>query len=206
MTKIDHIVFDIGRVLIHWDPELVYLDLIPDADERQYFLSHICSPDWNLEQDRGRDWREAEDLLIADHPEKARLIRAYRGDWIKSVPHAYEDVAEVYAELIDAGHDLTLLTNFNQHTFLEAKEKFGFLTLARGETVSGDVRLVKPDAAIYAHHTSQHELNPATTLFIDDSANNIAAARQFGWQAIHFAGLEGAPKLRAELAAYGLDG
>ncbi len=205
MTKIDHIVFDIGKVLIHWDPQLVYLDLIPDADERQHFLNNICSPEWNLEQDRGRDWREAEDLLIADHPDKADWIRAYRGDWIKSVPHAYDDVAAVYSGLIEAGHDVTLLTNFNQHTFLEAREKFEFLTLARGETVSGDVRLVKPDPAIYAHHTSQQELDPANTLFIDDSANNIAAARQFGWQAVHFAGLEGAPKLQAALAEYGVN-
>ena len=78
MTKIEHIVFDVGKVLVHWDPELVYLNLIPDADERTHFLTKICSPEWNAEQDRGRDWEEAEDLLIAEHPEKAELIRAYR--------------------------------------------------------------------------------------------------------------------------------
>ena len=92
MSQIDHIVFDIGKVLIHWDPELPYLDLLPDPAVRQAFLRDICSPDWNLEQDRGRDWREAEELLIADHPEKAGLIRAYRQRWHMSVPHAYADV------------------------------------------------------------------------------------------------------------------
>ena len=205
MTKIEHIVFDVGKVLVHWDPELVYLDLIPDKDERLHFLNVICSPEWNVEQDRGRDWHEAEELLIADHPEQAELIRAYRGDWIKSVPHAYEDIVELYLQLMQNGHDVTLLTNFNQHTFVEAKEKFDFLTHARGETVSGLVQLIKPDPAIYAHHTNAHDLKPSNTLFIDDSAHNITSARQYGWQAIHFAGLEGAPKLRAALSEHGLD-
>ena len=205
MTKIDHIVFDVGKVLIHWDPELVYLDLIPDPQERQHFLDVICSPQWNMEQDRGRDWGEAEDLLIADHPEKADLIRAYRGDWIKSIPHAYDDIIGVFSALIAKGHDVTLLTNFNQHTFVEAKEKFDFLTHARGETVSGLVRLIKPDPAIYAHHTSAHGLDPARTLFIDDSAHNIESAKGYGWQAIHFAGLEGAAKLSSALNDHGID-
>lgn len=205
MTKIEHIVFDVGKVLIHWDPELVYLDLIPDPAERQHFLTTICSPEWNAEQDRGRDWRDAEELLIADHPEKAHLIRAYRGDWIKSVPHAYDDMVELYGRLINDGHDVTLLTNFNQHTFLEAKEKFDFLTHARGETVSGLVELIKPDPAIFAHHTTAHDLNPATTIFIDDSAHNIASAQQYGWQAIHFAGLEGAAKLKQALSDHGIE-
>ena len=205
MTKIEHIVFDVGKVLVHWDPELVYLNLIPDAEERNHFLSRICSPEWNAEQDRGRDWGEAEDLLIAEHPEKADLIRAYRGDWIKSIPHAYDDIVSLFHDLITAGHDITLLTNFNQHTFLEAKEKFGFLNRARGETVSGLVKLIKPDPEIYAHHTRAHELNPAQTVFIDDSAHNIDSARAYGWQAIHFAGVEGAPKLRSALNDHGID-
>ncbi|MEP0943637.1 MAG: HAD-IA family hydrolase [Rhizobiaceae bacterium] len=205
MTHIDHIVFDVGKVLIHWDPNLVYLDLIPDDEERQHFLTHICSPDWNMEQDRGRDWTEAEDLLITGHPEKAEWIRAFSKDWIKSIPHAYLDIVSVYEGLIDAGRDVTLLTNFNQHKFVEAKKKFDFLTRARGETVSGLVELVKPEPDIYAHHHSTHGLDPAATLFIDDSIANIEAARAAGWQAIHFAGLEGAAKLTAALKQHGID-
>jgi 2-haloacid dehalogenase len=100
---------------------------------------------------------------------------------------------------------VTLLTNFNQHTFLEAKEKFGFLTKARGETVSGLVQMVKPEPDIYNHHHTAHELDPAATLFIDDSAANIEAARGAGWQAIHFAGLEGSAKLTAALRHHGID-
>ncbi|NRB29505.1 MAG: HAD family phosphatase [Rhizobiaceae bacterium] len=205
MTRIDHIVFDVGKVLVHWDPHLVYLDLIPDADERSHFLTHICSPDWNLEQDRGRDWTEAEELLIAEHPEKEAWIRAFSADWVKSVPHAYEDIVGVYEGLIEAGRDVTLLTNFNQHKFLIAKDKFTFLKKARGETVSGEVQLVKPEAAIYSHHHDSHGLEPGKTLFIDDSIANVEAARQAGWQAIHFAGVEGATKLTAALQQHGIE-
>lgn len=205
MTQVDHIVFDVGKVLVHWDPHLVYLDLIPDADERAYFLTHVCSPDWNLEQDRGRDWTEAEELLIAEHPDKADWIRAFSGDWIKSIPHAYEDIVGIYEGLIASGRDVTLLTNFNQHKFVEAKGKFNFLTKARGETVSGEVKLVKPEPEIYSHHHDAHGLEPSRTLFIDDSIANIEAARQTGWQAIHFAGAEGADKLVAALKQHGIE-
>lgn len=70
-SAIDHVVFDIGKVLLHYDPELAYLALIPDAAERRHFLATICSPEWNLEQDRGRGWREAEAQLIARPPQQA---------------------------------------------------------------------------------------------------------------------------------------
>ena len=88
---IDHVVFDIGRVLIHWDPEAPYRDLIPDEAERTHFLAEICNSAWNLEQDRGRPWAEAEEALIAEHPGKAELIRGYRRHWRTMVPHAYAD-------------------------------------------------------------------------------------------------------------------
>lgn len=204
MAQIRHIVFDIGSVLIHWDPELIYLDLIEDADYRKHFLQNICSPDWNLEQDRGRDWTVAEDALIQDHPELSEWIRAYRKHWIKSVPHAFDDVVDLFQALIEADHDVTLLTNFNHETLPEAKAKFGFLSKARGETVSGSIALVKPDHAIYHHHTEAFDLDPAQTLFIDDSEKNVVGAREFGWHAVHFAGREGAAKLATELKNFGI--
>lgn len=202
MAQIRHIVFDIGSVLIHWDPELIYLDLIEDAEYRQHFLQNICSPDWNLEQDRGRDWAVAEDELIRDHPEQRDWIRAYRKHWIKSVPHAFDDVAVLFESLIEAGHDVTLLTNFNHETLPEAKAKFDFLSKARGETVSGSIALLKPDHAIYHHHTQAFGLEPSQTLFIDDSEKNVTGAREYGWHAVQFAGREGAAKLASELKVF----
>jgi len=204
MTKIDHIVFDIGKVLIHWDAELIYTDLIPDQHERSRFLQDVCNGPWNLEQDRGRDWKIGEDLLIAEHPDKADLIRAYRARWITSVPYAYQDVVAVVEQLLDSGNDVTLLTNFNQETYLEAEEKYPFLKAPRGVTVSGRVGLLKPDAAIYNTHAAEFDLDPQHTVFIDDSAQNVEGARACGWEAIQFAGLEGADKLKNALGALGV--
>lgn len=205
MTDIKHIVFDVGRVLIHWDPELPYLDLIPDADERAEFLQNVCTPAWNLEQDRGRSWEEGEQVLIDAHPDKAPLIRAFKKHWIKSVPHAYLDVVALYERLIGSRRDVTLLTNFNQHTFVEASDKYSFLNSARGATVSGLEGLIKPEPEIYSLHDEKHGLRTHDTVFIDDSEANIAAAHAHGWQTVHFTGAQGAQHLAAELAKLGVD-
>ena len=184
---IEHIVFDIGQVLLHWDPERIYLDLIPNASDRKFFLDNICSPEWNLEQDRGRDWSEAEHLLIAKYPDKTDLIRAFKIDWIKSVPHAIQGSVDIMEKFIVDGRDVTMLTNFNQQTFVQACSAYPFLKVPRGVTVSGEVKLVKPDPEIYELHTSTFDLSPQACLFIDDSEKNVIAARNAGWTAIHFA-------------------
>ncbi len=183
MTTIKHIVFDIGRVLVHWDPEIPYRRLIPDEDRRKWFLSTVCSSAWNLEQDRGRSWVEAEDELIAMYPEHAELIRGYRLNWIETISHSYQDTVAIMERLISAGHDVTLLTNFNQETYLECEEKYPFLKEPRGVTVSGRVGLIKPDPEIYHHHTEAFDLDNEATLFLDDSDINVAGAKNAGWHA-----------------------
>lgn len=196
MSQIRHIVFDIGRVLLHYDPERPYRRIIPDAGRRRWFLDNVCTNAWNLEQDRGRGWAEAEALLIADHPEEADNIRAFRRHWREMVPHAYDDSVAILEGLIEKGHDVTMLTNFAADTFAEARRLYPFLERARGITVSGEVGLVKPDHAIYERHAETFGLDPAATLFIDDSEKNVAGARAAGWRALHFTGAE---RLRGEL-------
>ncbi|MEX0344922.1 MAG: HAD family hydrolase [Rhizobiaceae bacterium] len=186
MSDINHIVFDIGSVLLHYDPELPFRRLIPDEEKRRWFLDNVCTPEWNIEQDRGRAWKEAEDLLIAEHPDEADNIRAFRRHWHEMIPHHIEDSVAIMTMLIETGHDVTMLTNFASDTFLEASERFDFLNRPRGVTVSADVRLLKPDHAIYDHHTQTFGLEPAKTLFIDDSQKNVDGASDFGWQAVLF--------------------
>ena len=198
---IRHVVFDIGKVLIHWDPHLPYRDLIADEGERNLFLSEICSPAWNLEQDRGRDWGEAEAELIARHPERADLIRAFRREWRRMVPHAYDRSVAILHGLLRRGTDVTLLTNFAADTFLEAEAIYPFLVETRGVTVSGRIGLIKPDLAIYEHHAEAFGLDPAATVFIDDSLANVEGARAAGWRALHFTDGE---RLAGDLAALGL--
>jgi 2-haloacid dehalogenase len=201
MTEIRHIVFDIGKVLIHYDPDIPFSRLIPDAGERRWFFENVCTHDWNIEQDRGRSWEEAETLLIAKHPTHAENIRGFRRHWHEMIPHAYDDSAALMVRLIDAGHDVTMLTNFASDTFREIGERFTFLRRPRGVTVSGDVGFIKPQREIYDLHVSTFGLEPAVTLFIDDSAANVAGARQAGWQAVLF---QNAKTLEEDLERFGI--
>lgn len=201
MNEIRHIVFDIGRVLIHYDPDLPFSRLIPDATERRWFFANVCTSDWNIEQDRGRSWQEAESLLIAEHPAHIENIRNFRRHWHEMVPHAYEDSVTIMERLIEAGHDVTMLTNFAADTFAEARKRFAFLNRSRGVTVSGEIGLIKPDRAIYDHHATAFRLDPSATLFIDDSEKNVDGARRAGWQAVLF---QNAKTLEADLERFGI--
>ena len=201
MSGIRHIVFDIGKVLIHYDPDLPFSRLIPDAGQRRWFFDNVCTHDWNIEQDRGRTWAEAEALLIADFPDHEDNIRAFRANWHEMVPHCYEDSVAIMLGLIEEGRDVTMLTNFAADTFAEARQRFPFLDRPRGVTVSGEVGLIKPDRAIYQRHTADFGLDPATSLFIDDSPKNVEGAVDAGWQAVLF---EGAEKLEADLRRLGI--
>ncbi len=201
MTEIRHIVFDVGRVLVHYDPHQAYRELIPVDAEREAFLRDVCTSAWNIEQDRGRSWEEAEAEAIARHPDKHELIRAFRKNWHLMVSHEYPESIAILRSLIARGHDVTLLTNFASDTFREAQRRFPALAESRGVTVSGEVRLIKPDPAIYEHHTRSFDLTPSATLFFDDSPHNVEAARAHGWKAELFTSAE---KLRADLVRYGI--
>lgn len=198
---IDHIVFDIGKVLIHYDPDIPFSRIIPDAAERKWFFDNVCTHDWNVEQDRGRTWADAEALLIETHPDREEHIRAFRKHWHEMVSHSYDDSVAIMEGLIAEGRDVTMLTNFASDTFREAQVRFPFLTKPRGVTVSGDIGLIKPDIAIYEAHTESFGLNPAATIFIDDSAPNVEGAKKAGWDAVLFTGAE---QLRADLAERGV--
>jgi 2-haloacid dehalogenase len=198
---IDHIVFDIGKVLVHYDPNIPFSHIIPDEAERKWFFDNVCTHDWNIEQDRGRTWADAEALLIEVHPTREEHIRAFRKHWHEMVSHAYDDSVAIMEQLIADGRDVTMLTNFASDTFREAQVRFPFLTKPRGVTVSGDVGLIKPDIAIYETHAKCFGLNPAATIFIDDSAPNVEGAKAAGWDAVLFTG---ADALRADLVARGI--
>jgi len=202
MTPIRHIVFDIGSVLIHYDPNIPFSRFIPDPNERKWFFDNVCTHDWNIAQDAGRTWEEAEETLIAEHPTHAENIRNFRRHWHEMVSHAYDDSVAIMTGLIDSGHDVTMLTNFSDDTFRLAQEElFPFLNLPRGVTVSGRVKMIKPDPRIYDLHTKSFGLEPAATLFIDDNPANVQAAKDYGWQAVRF---ENPAKLRDDLARYGI--
>ena len=201
MSEIQHIVFDIGNVLLRWDPEIPFRRLIPDETQRRRFLAEICTPDWNVEQDRGRSWPDAEAELIGRFPGHTALIRAWRAHWHEMVPGSLEETTVILDQLFSSGQDVTALTNFAEDTFAEAQERFPYLRQFRGVTVSGRVKLVKPDPEIYRLHADTFGLTPAATLFFDDTAVNVEAARAAGWKAEHFIN---ASTMRADLARHGV--
>lgn len=201
MTEIRHIVFDIGRVLIHYDPDIPFRRIIPDADRRRWFFDNVCTSDWNLEQDRGRTIAAGEALAIAGFPGEEENIRAFYRHWHEMVSHAYDDSVAIMTGLIDAGHDVTMLTNFSAETYPRARKMYPFLDLPRGVSVSGELGLIKPDREIYDHHAKTFGLEPAATLFIDDSLKNVDGAIDAGWSAVQFTG---AGKLKSDLAEFGV--
>ncbi|CAN5144812.1 HAD family phosphatase [soil metagenome] len=186
MSHIHHIVFDIGKVLIRYDPHRGLMKSLPDPEERAWFLKVVCTEAWNLEQDRGRSWAEAEAVLITEWPDYAEQIRSFRINWARMVYDRISPTVALFERLIDEGRDVTLLTNFAADTFIEARGLYPFLNRPRGVTVSGEVGLVKPDLAIFALHQKTFSLDPGSTLFIDDNAANVAGAREMGWRALQY--------------------
>lgn len=194
-------VFDIGNVLIRWDPRNLFRRLIPDEEEMERFLAEVCTDDWNLEQDRGRSWAEAVAERVALHPDKADLIRAYDTGWHEMVPGSVEGTADVLLELEAAGVPLYAITNFSAEKYVEAVARFPILSRFRDTVVSAHEGLLKPDPAIYRRLFERTGIDPATAVFIDDSAKNVAGAEAVGMRAIRFVD---AADLRARLLALGL--
>lgn len=202
MATIKHIVFDIGNVLIGWDRERGFVEQIPDANERRWFLDNICTMDWNLEQDRGRSWEDAEELLIRQFPDHQDNIRTFRRNWAQMVIGEISGSVEILNALIANGHDVTMLTNFAGDTFEIAQERFDFLGFSRGVTVSAHISMIKPDVEIYQHHAQTFGLIPEHSLFIDDSLNNVKGAIAAGWNSVQFKNPE---TLKADLGRFGIN-
>jgi len=199
---IDTVIFDVGNVLIEWDPEHLYRKLIPDQVERSHFLANICTPEWNVQQDLGRSWAEAISELSTRHPDKHDLITAYSERWHEMVPGEISGTVEILEELKSAGVPLYAITNFSNEKFAETKTRFPFLATSFLDTVvSAEERIIKPDLRIFEILIERNRLNANACVFIDDSEKNIEAADQTGLNAVHFTGAE---KLRRDLKDLGL--
>lgn len=198
---IDAVIFDFGGVLIDWNPEYLYRKLISDLDQRRWFLTKVCSPDWNYEQDRGRDWSEAIAMKIAEHPQHAPLIRAYRERWPEMCGGTIADGVKLHSRLKAAGVPLYGLTNWSADTFDIGSRMFPILNDFRHVAVSGRLKMVKPDPEIYLHLLRTCNLTAANCVFLDDSPRNVEAARLLGLQAVLFSDGESAA---AELRGLGL--
>jgi len=192
------VVFDLGGVLIDWDPRYLYRKLLADEAAVEEFLATVCTPEWNAEQDRGRPFAEGVAELAERHPEHAADIAAYHERWPEMLAGEVPGSVEVLADLRAAGVPLYALTNWAAETFAITRERFEFLDWFCGLLVSGEEGMTKPDPAIFRLLLDRFGLDPAAAVFVDDSEANVAAARGLGIDAVRFTGPE---RLRRELSA-----
>ncbi|MGB4102240.1 MAG: HAD family phosphatase [Alphaproteobacteria bacterium] len=189
------IIFDLGGVLVDWNPDYLYRQLIPDAEERAHFLTHICSAAWNAEQDAGRGWYTAIAELVAQFPAHGSLIRAYRARWIEMIKGPIQDSVAILDTLKARDYPLYALTNWARDTYKLAQNHIP-VDRFDGIVVSGEVGLKKPDPRIFHLLLEKYGLDAHACCFIDDTRANIDAASALGFDCIHFHDPE---QLRTEL-------
>lgn len=187
MKIIKNIIFDLGGVLIDWNPDYMYQSLINDANERKFFLDNICTLAWNEEQDGGRSIEEANLLLISQFPDKKELILAFYERWEEMLKGPIKGSVDILRRLKEKkAHRIYALTNWSAETFPRALELYDFLHWFDGRIVSGEENTRKPFREIYDLTLSRFGLDPEETVFIDDNLRNIKAAEACGISAIHF--------------------
>ena len=196
------IIFDLGGVLIDWNPEYVFREVIPDEEKRRYFFENICTHDWNIEQDAGRLLADATEMLVKEHPDWEMEIRSFYGRWEEMLGGPIQDTVDLLRELRDAGdYRLLALTNWSHETFPVALERYDFLHWFEGILVSGEEKTRKPFPEIYELIIKRYDIDPSKAVFIDDSLKNVEAAQAVGLHGIHF---QGAAELRKALAVHGM--
>jgi 2-haloacid dehalogenase len=199
---INTVIFDLGGVLIDWNPEYVFRQLIPDKARRQYFFDHVCTHDWNIEQDAGRSLSEATETKVAEFPEWETEIRAYYGQWEDMLGGSIGGTVDILKTLINnPDYRVYALTNWSNETFPTALKMFDFLHWFEGIVVSGDEKTRKPFADIYEILLNRYAIEPSKAIFIDDSLKNVEGASAVGIHGIHF---QSPPQLKVSLKSIGV--
>ena len=201
LNDIKAIVFDLGGVLIDWDPRHMYRTVFDSEKEMEHFLSEIATLEWNSQHDAGVRWADGVAALSEEHPEYAHLIELYQQRWIDMLNGPIEGTVAILAKLKAAGHELHALTNWSNETFPIALARYDFLGWFEDIVVSGDEKVIKPDPRIFEILLERIGRNPYECVFIDDSAKNIEAARALGLIGIQFHNPE---QLETELVKLGI--
>lgn len=194
---INTIIFDLGAVLVDWNPHYLYRNLFTDEQEMKDFLANITTPDWNEEQDAGRSLQEGTELLVQQHPHHEANIRAFYARWEEMLGDAIEGTVEIFKQLKDGGnYKIYALTNWSAETFPVALQRYDFLNWFDGVVVSGAEKMRKPTPAFYQLLLDRYSVKAAEALFIDDNLRNVLAAEKLGIKSIHFSSAE---QLKSEL-------
>jgi 2-haloacid dehalogenase len=199
--RLSAVVFDIGGVLLEWDPRHVYRDVFDDEAEMERFLTEVCSREWHEDNDRGVLYADSCAALAARFPHYASEIRLWGERTEDMIAGPIDGTVQLLAELQAAGVPCYGLTNMEAETYPVRYERFAFLRSLRGTVVSSQEGVIKPDPEIFRRLFARFGLVPQETVFIDDADRNIDAARAFGMQTVLF---RSAVQLREELLALGL--
>ena len=194
------VVFDLGGVLIDWDPRYVYRDMGGEEAEIERFLATVATSEWNGQMDAGRPFAEAVAERIEAFPEHEAWLRAYHERWEDMLGGPIDASVAILKELKENETPLYALTNWSAETFPTALRLYDFLGLFEGIVVSGQVQKIKPNAEIFHHLVDDFDVRPADAVFIDDNLPNVEASRRLGFHGIHF---QGADALRTELEELG---
>ncbi len=196
------VVFDLGGVLVDWDPRNLLRKVMPGREaEMETILAEVLNHDWNLARDHGDSWSDAMADLVVAHPQWADVFRAYDERWAETLAGSHEDTVAVLRELHERKVPLYALSNWSAAKFPHAEERYEWLDWFEGVVVSGRVKLAKPDPAIFHYLLDTYGLQSEDILFVDDHEPNIVAARALGIETHLFRGAAG---LRADLVARGL--
>lgn len=195
-------IFDLGGVLLDWDPRHLYRKLFPgDEAAMEHFLATVCTTEWNECQDAGRSFSEAIQELLPRHPDKVELIEAFGKRFGEMIAGAIDGTVDVLAELKRNAVPVYAITNWSAETFPSQRERFEFLAWFQGIVVSGMEGVMKPDPRIFRILCERYRVAPESAVFIDDVAVNAEAAAALGIHGIHF---RSPNQLRRELVAIGM--
>lgn len=187
MQQIETIVFDLGGVLVDWNPMYLYRKIFSTDSEASEFLEKVCTFDWNEEQDAGRSLAAATQLLLEQFPQHELPIKAYYTRWEEMLGGPIEGTVELFSQLKRTKRFKTFaLTNWSAETFPKALARYDFLHWFDGRLVSGEEKTRKPFPEIYTALIQKFDLNPSTSLFIDDNLRNLAPAKAMGFSTLHF--------------------
>lgn len=184
---INTVIFDLGGVLIDWNPRYLYQKIFKTEEEIDYFLENICTSEWNEEQDGGRSLSDATRLLVEKHPEHKTAIEHYYNSWEEMLNGEISGTVEVLEKLKKSGkYKLYALTNWSSETFPIALKRFPFLSYFDGIVVSGKENDRKPFPSFYQLMLDRYRIDAATAVFIDDRYSNIEGAEKVGISGIHY--------------------
>lgn len=198
--RIDTVVFDLGNVLVRWDPYRPFAGRLPDR-EVQAFFADVDFMAFNHHQDAGRSWADARSALAASDPVHVPALDLYIEHFADTLVGPVPGSAELVRDLSAQGVRLLGLTNWSAETFHLAEPAAPAIGLLEDVLVSGEVGVAKPDPRVFALLAERFGLDPRRTVFTDDSATNVAAAARAGFDAVLFTS---ADQLRADLVARGV--